>query len=175
MQLPSTADAPLSLSALLIVYERSTGRRIGDTVLGLVPVTARAASVLPASAIVSGARVGTAVLQGYEIVGRELVLYWEAGAQMDGDGVVFIHLFDAQENFVAGADGRPRDGSYSTLAWQLHEGVIDAHRLPDVPAGNYHVKIGMYDAVTEVRFDVVDTGGRTVPDGLLPLGVVAVP
>ena len=175
LQLPSTADAPLSLSALLIVYERSTGRRIGDTVLGLVPVTARAASVLPASAIVSGARVGTAVLQGYEIVGRELVLYWEAGAQMDGDGVVFIHLFDAQENFVAGADGRPRDGSYSTLAWQLHEGIIDAHRLPDVPAGNYHVKIGMYDAVTRVRFDVVDTGGRTAPDGLLPLGVVAVP
>lgn len=175
LQLPTTADAPLSLSALLIVYERSTGRRIGDTTLGLVPVTARAAVVLPSGAVASGARIGTAVLLGYEIVDRELVLYWEAGAQMAGDGVVFVHLFDAQGNFVGGADGRPRSGLYSTLAWQIREGIIDAHGLPDVPAGNYGVKIGMYDAASQVRFDVVDAGGRNAPDGLLSLGVVAIP
>ena len=174
LQLPPTADAPLSLSALLIVYERSTGRRIGDTTLGLVPVTARAASVLPSNAVVSGARVGTARLHGYEIVGREPVLYWEAGVQRAVDGVVFIHLFDAKRNFVAGADGRPRNGSYSTLAWQLREVIIDAHGMPDVPKGSYFVKIGMYDAVTQVRFDVVDGSGRSVPDGLLSLGVIAV-
>jgi hypothetical protein len=175
LQLPATGDAPLALSALLIVYERSTGRRIGETTFGLVPVTARASIVLPASAVASGARVGTAVLLGYELVGRDLVLYWEAGAQMAGDGVVFVHLFDAQGNFVAGADGRPRNGLYSTLAWQLREGISDAHGLPDVPAGNYAVMIGMYDAVSQLRFDVVEAGGRNAPDGVLSLGVVALP
>ncbi len=175
LQLPATGDAPLALSALLIIYERSTGRRIGDTTLGLVPVTARAAVGLPASAVASGARVGTAVLLCYELVGRDLVLYWQAGAQMAGDGVVFVHLLDAQGNFVAGADGRPRNGLYSTLAWQLGEGISDAHGLPDVPAGNYVVLIGMYDAVSQLRFDVVEPGGRNAPDGFLSLGVVALP
>ena len=175
MQLPTDVAQPVALSAVVIVYERDSGRRVGETVLGLVPVTSRTASGLPASASLSGAHVGTAVLQGYAIEEQSLVLYWQAGQRMAGDGVVFVHLFDAQGNFTAGADGRPRSGGYPTLAWQAGEGIVDAHRLPEVPAGNYTIKIGVYDAVTQMRFDITDAGGQKVPDGILSLGVLAIP
>ena len=89
--------------------------------------------------------------------------------------MVFVHLFDAQGNFVAGADGRPRNGGYSTLAWQAREGIVDAHSLPDVPAGTYMLKIGMYDAVTQVRFAVRAADGAVLPDDILPLGSIAIP
>jgi len=35
--------------------------------------------------------------------------------------------------------------------------------------------IGVYDAVTQVRFDITDAGGQKVPDGIPSLGVVAIP
>ena len=53
--------------------------------------------------------------------------------------------------------------------------VFDAHSLPDVPAGAYMLKIGMYDAVTQVRFAVSAANGAVLPDGILPLGSIAVP
>ena len=133
------------------------------------------ASGLPAGAIESGAHIGSAVLRGYAIQEKNLVLYWEAGERAAGDGVVFVHLFDAQGNFVAGADGRPRNGGYSTLAWQAREGIVDAHSLPDVPAGTYMLKIGMYDAVTQVRFAVSAADGAVLPDGILSLGAITMP
>ena len=115
------------------------------------------------------------VLQGYAIVEQSLVLYWQAGERMAVDGVVFVHLFDAQGNFIAGADGRPRSGGYPTLAWQAGEWIVDAHSLPEVPAGKYTIKIGVYDAATQVRFDITDAGGQKVPDGILSLGELAIP
>ncbi|MDA1278241.1 MAG: hypothetical protein O2960_29955 [Verrucomicrobia bacterium] len=84
-------------------------------------------------------------------------------------------MFDAQGNFVAGADGRPRNDGYSTLARQAREGIVDAHSLPDVPAGAYMLKIGMYDASTQARFAVSAADGAVLPDGILPLGTIAIP
>ena len=53
--------------------------------------------------------------------------------------------------------------------------VFDAHSLPDVPAGAYMLKIGMYDAVTQVRFAVSAADGAVLPDGILSLGAITMP
>ena len=172
---PAGLEAPVALAVVVIVYERASGARLGEANLGLLPITTRQASGLPAGAIESGAHIGSAVLRGYALQEKTLVLYWEAGERAAGDGVVFVHLFGAQGNFVAGADGRPRNGGYSTLAWQAREGIVDAHNLPDVPAGTYMLKIGMYDAVTQVRFAASAADGAVLPDGILPLGSIAIP
>ena len=58
---------------------------------------------------------------------------------------------------------------------QAREGIVDAHSLPDVPAGTYRLKIGMYDAVTQERFAVSGADGTVLPDGILPLGSIAIP
>ena len=107
--------------------------------------------------------------------GQALTLYWQAGAPMPTDSIVFVHLFDMQGNFVAGNDSRPRSGLYSTLAWQPSEGIVDEHPWPDVPAGDYMIKIGLYDAVTQNRLAVTAANGETLPDGVLPIGKVTLP
>ena len=89
--------------------------------------------------------------------------------------MVLVHLFDAQGNFVAEADGRPRNDGYSTLARQGREGIVDAHSLSVVPAGAYMLKIGMYDAGAQVRFAVSAADGAVLPDGILPLRTIAIP
>ena len=58
---------------------------------------------------------------------------------------------------------------------QVRDGIVDAHSLPDVPAGTYMLKIGMYDAVTQARFAVSAAEGAVLPDGVLPLGSIAIP
>ena len=58
---------------------------------------------------------------------------------------------------------------------QAREGIVDAHSLSDVPAGSYMLKIGMYDAVTQVRFAASAADGAVLPDGILPLGSIAIP
>ena len=52
---------------------------------------------------------------------------------------------------------------------------MDAHNLPDVPAGTYMLKIGMYDAATQVRFAVSAADATVLPDGILSLGTIAIP
>ena len=52
---------------------------------------------------------------------------------------------------------------------------MDAHSLPDVPAGTYMLKIGMYDLVTQVRFAVSAAGGAVLSDVILSLGAIARP
>ena len=52
---------------------------------------------------------------------------------------------------------------------------MDAHSLPDVSAGTYMLKVGMYDAVTQGRFAVSAADGTVLPDGILPLGSIAIP
>ena len=58
---------------------------------------------------------------------------------------------------------------------QVRDGIVDAHSLPDVPAGTYMLKIGMYDAGTQGRFAVSSADGAVLPDGILSLGSVALP
>ena len=58
---------------------------------------------------------------------------------------------------------------------QAREGIVDAHSLPDVPAGTYMLKIGMYDLVTQVRFAVSAAGGAVLSDVILSLGAIARP
>jgi hypothetical protein len=115
------------------------------------------------------------VLSAYTIQNRTLRLYWQAGTPLGADEVIFVHYFDASGTFVSGTDTRPRNGLYSTLAWQAGEGVVDDHPLPDgLAAGTYMVKVGMYDAGTQARLPVTDAGGAAVTDGELTLGAVVV-
>ena len=95
---------------------------------------------------------------------------------MAEEGILFIHLFDAAGNFVGGADSPPRSGQYSTTVWQKGEGIIDEHPLPaDLPSGEYSLKIGMYDAVTQNRLPALNMLGEALPDGMVPLGIVTLP
>jgi 4-amino-4-deoxy-L-arabinose transferase-like glycosyltransferase len=174
MQMPKDAPTPVALSVLVAAYDRDTQTRIGETTFGVLPLTQHESITLPAKAVIVNAHLGAATLNAYAIKDQTLTLYWQAGEQVNQDGIVFVHIFDSQGNFVAGNDSRPRNGLYTTLAWQVGEGIVDEHVLPAVPAGDYTIKIGMYDAVTQNRFAVTAANGETLPDGVLPLGSITI-
>ena len=77
----------------------------------------------------------------------DVTLYWEAIRPPDGNYTVFVHLVDPDGRRVTSHDGIPMDKRYPTQAWIPGEIVPDVHRLPlepDLPAGRYLVKVGMY-------------------------------
>lgn len=141
----------------------------------LIAVTRGEAAAPPDDAAAVNAQIGAATLTAYAIRGGMLTLYWQAGGPMPADGVIFVHLFDSNGKFVAGADSRPLNGLYSTLVWQEGEGIVDDHALPDAPPGTYTIKIGMYDAASHNRMTVVAANGETMPDGVLTLGTAEIP
>ena len=101
-----------------------------------------------------------------------LTLYWRAESEVRDEYVVFCHLYDPEsEEIVAQSDARPLQGTYPTNAWQAGEVISDEIVLPlrDVPAGVYRLAIGMVEASTRERVEIVTSAGEAVPDGRLVL------
>ena len=76
----------------------------------------------------------------------ELVLVWEAVSAMQADYTIFVHLLDARGTTLANGDHLP---ARPTREWRPGHIVPDQVRLPlpaGLPAGDYRIEIGLYDA-----------------------------
>jgi hypothetical protein len=92
-------------------------------------------------------------------------LYWQAEAIPAQDYTVFIHLLDANRNWIAGADGPPVNNFYPTGLWQPGDWIDDDRHLtiPDeLSAGHYPVLIGLYDPDSGERLTRLDGSGDFV-------------
>jgi hypothetical protein len=84
-------------------------------------------------------------------------LLWRSLRRVDTDYTVFVHLIDAHERVWAQQDTHPVGGSRPTSSWEPGEEISDNHGLalpPDVPAGEYRIELGLYDATTARRLTV---------------------
>lgn len=99
-------------------------------------------------------------------------LIWSADAATTRPYKVFLHLLDAAGTVVAQRDGEPAGGSRPTTGWPAGEQITDNHGLAlplGLPAGDYSLRLGLYDAFEpEVR---LVTDGQ---DGLV-LGEIEIP
>jgi len=108
-----------------------------------------------------------------------LLLYWEATEEMPEEYAVFVHLVDDRGEKWAQGDGVPANGIYPTWAWVAGEVVEDEHLVPlgtDIPAGTYHLLIGLYELNTLSRLGVTDAEGTSLGDSVVlptPLEVVS--
>jgi hypothetical protein len=96
-------------------------------------------------------------------------LNWQAQASVEHDLKVFTHLL-AGEAIAAQHDGQPVGELRPTSTWQAGERIVDqfAIRLPpDLRAGEYQMRIGMYDPETGARLTVTLQDGAA---GLLTTG-----
>ncbi|MBN1581425.1 MAG: glycosyltransferase family 39 protein [Anaerolineae bacterium] len=76
-----------------------------------------------------------------------LTLYWETGAKLDEDYVVFAHVLDETGWLRGQQDNQPRQGRFPTPAWVPGERVVDVYRIavaPESPPGGYAIEVGMY-------------------------------
>ena len=122
-------------------------------------------------------------LQGYSLsVDRllpgeslDLTLFWAPRGRPMRDYTVFVHILDDQGQLRSQADSPPMAGKYPTSVWDAGEMIKDLHTLslpPDLPAGEYRVAIGLYDAQTGQRLSVVDEDGSILTDHVTISGLI---
>ena len=107
--------------------------------------------------------------QAGDVVGARLL--WSADATPGRAYKVFLHLLDEKGQVIAQRDGEPGGGARPTTSWMAGEQVTDNHGLllpPDLPPGDYTLRLGLYDALDPSRRLATDGG-----DGL-PLGMIRI-
>jgi 4-amino-4-deoxy-L-arabinose transferase-like glycosyltransferase len=101
-------------------------------------------------------------LVGYEwgdvAQGSLLHLFWRAGAELDRDYSVFVHL-RRDDQTVAQSDSYPAAGYYPTRLWRPGDIVADDHLLAAAvgPGEGYSLVVGLYWLPTLERLQVLDT------------------
>jgi hypothetical protein len=100
-----------------------------------------------------------------------VLLEWRALAEVEHDYTVFVHLLNTDGVLVAQHDGMPVGEQRPTSGWRAGERVIDMHEIPlppDLPSGQYSLRVGWYDWQTQERLLLAN--GEDALD--LPLSVV---
>lgn len=184
--IPVASDAlgPTKLRLDVGLYRRSSGERLavvdaaGDPVGAATIGWLKLAAVkeLPPPDVATDYRLGDGIaLVGYDLErdaeGMRLILHWASLAPVDQDYTVFVHLVDPSGVLAAQADGPPTGGDYPTSLWEFGEIIFDERPVPTqgLPAGTYHLRLGMYLLGTGVRLPALDASGERLPDDVIPL------
>jgi hypothetical protein len=110
---------------------------------------------------------GQIQLLGYDVQTQKtatVTLHWRCLQPPAADYTVFVHLLDANGETIAQHDSQPQGGAYPTSICDAGEVVVDLHPLslpPDLPAGKYRLRVGLYRPETGKRLPV-DGGGDSV-------------
>ncbi|MCE5257537.1 MAG: hypothetical protein LLG44_00575, partial [Chloroflexi bacterium] len=107
-----------------------------------------------------------AVKKGDEV---KFTLYWQVNQPLKSDYTVFVHLVDASGQNRSSGDGPPLGGDYPTSFWTSGDWLADPHQVlvnADMPAGDYALAIGLYDAESGERLQVVDSAGQAKSDSI---------
>jgi hypothetical protein len=90
-----------------------------------------------------------------------VTLYWRCIEPPETNYSVFVHLLDTEYQIVAQHDGQPQGNAYPTSVWDVDEVLADEHPLslpPDLPAGDYQLRVGLYLPETGERLPVEGSG-----------------
>jgi hypothetical protein len=133
----------------------------------------------------SNARVGELQLLGYSVNGRpergkvnDFITHWRVAEAPKHDGVIFLHLLDAQGRLIAQDDNPPIvDGLVrSTITYRPDEGINQLHRLEipaRLPPGQYQLYAGVYDRRSMVRWPA-QQDGQPARNDLVFLGTITI-
>jgi 4-amino-4-deoxy-L-arabinose transferase-like glycosyltransferase len=105
------------------------------------------------------------IFEGWSQQGRDLLTHWRVGpgyaapepdmgasvATPPSPTVIFLHLLDAQANYVGGSD------RFDVDAYTLQPGdrFIQRHAV-EAPAGQYQLEVGLYNPTTGERYLTTD-------------------
>jgi hypothetical protein len=89
---------------------------------------------------------------------------WRIQEPVSGSLVTFVHLIREDVELIAQRDAIPGNGLFPVQDWQPGEVVRDQFALllpPTLPAGEYEVRVGIYDAETGMRRSLTEPEGET--------------
>ncbi len=95
-----------------------------------------------------------------------LTAYWQVEPAVKTDATVFAHLLGLDGTLVAQADGYPLLGMLPFWLWEPGEVARDVRHFDPVPAGEYTIRLGMWELATGKHWPA--TG---YPDGIVTLPV----
>ena len=108
----------------------------------------------------------------------DVTLTWQTEQSFDEDYVVFVHLVDSNGQLVSSHDGIPGNGRFPTRAWQPGITIPDTHTIllpPDMPNGEYTLKVGLYDPDTGQRLAATAADGTIPGDSSILLTTISKP
>jgi hypothetical protein len=111
----------------------------------------------------------------YQLTPQALTLHWQADDTPQQDYTLFIQLWQADAQ-VAGFDGPPLNGDLPTSLWRAGYHLSDVHALATttLPAGDYRVLVGLYQAQSGERLPAFDAAGTPLPDYAFEVGEIEV-
>ncbi|MEN6479258.1 MAG: hypothetical protein ABFD20_06440 [Anaerolineales bacterium] len=124
----------------------------------------------PAPEAVYGEGIDLSVVSLQADEGRVVVmLRWRAETTPQHPWTVFVHLLDGQGRRVAQHDGEPAGGNLSMSLWAPGQTVLDEHVLTfeGLPAEDWTLAVGLYDAATGERVPVTTAGLPVQDDAVL--------
>jgi uncharacterized membrane protein len=106
-----------------------------------------------------------------------VTLFWQALRTPPADFTAFVHVLDASGEKVAQRDGTPQDalGPLPTSLWSDGQSVVDGRsiQLPtDLPSGEYHVIVGLYNPVSGARLPM--SGVDAAPGDVVEIGMFSI-
>ena len=101
----------------------------------------------------------------FEPPGR-LVLQWTCLGPGAPDDTIFVHVTGGDRKPIVQADGDPLRGLWLLEYCQAGERIRDVRSLPveDIPAGQYFIRVGVYNRSTNRRLPAHDALGEAIPD-----------
>jgi len=131
---------------------------------------------------------GEILFLGYEVAHTTVqpaghlrfTLYWQPLVPINENYTVFTHLLALDNVLLAQVDRQPLQGRVPTGQWL--PGAIYADRFdmplpPDIPSGEAHLGVGLYQLTTMERLPAVTTDGQRLPEDrmLLPTPIIIEP
>lgn len=95
----------------------------------------------------------------------QVQLTWQTTEPLTTRYKIFLQLLDSDGVLVAQRDSEPVGNQAPTTIWQVDTPIVDNHALaiPDVPAGEYTLILGLYDADNpDNRLPVIDSDFYTI-------------
>ena len=100
---------------------------------------------------------------------QRLTLIWNCLAPLSADETIFVHVFDANGQLVAQADGAPLRDLFPLSECRSGEQIRDIRSVTPLD-GASTVKVGVYNRVTQQRLAAVDANGNELADEAVIIG-----
>ena len=96
-------------------------------------------------------------------------LMWQVTGTLLADETVFVHIVDTRENLVAQVDGDPAGSLVSLASLSNQDKAIYETRLASVPAGDYRVRIGIYNRANGQRLRAHCASSHVCSDNMVEI------